>query len=144
MARHAKKKRAALDRSEVMRRVKSRDTTPERRVRAMLRALGEPGYRLNRSDLPGKPDIAYLGRRRAIFVHGCFWHGHDCKRGARAPKNNAAYWAAKIARNRERDVAHEQDLVTMGWRVLTVWECELKAPEELTLRLRAFLEHGAD
>ena len=72
------------DRSEIMRRVKSRDTGPEKRVRAALRALGHTGYRLNRADLPGKPDVAFIGRRQAIFVHGCFWHGHDCKRGARA------------------------------------------------------------
>ena len=85
-----------------MRAVKSRDTGPERAVRALLRAIA-PGYRLHRADLPGKPDIVYAGRKLAIFVHGCFWHGHDCARGARMPKANADYWRAKIARNRARD-----------------------------------------
>ena len=85
-----------------MRAVKSRDTGPEIAVRAMLRAIA-PGYRLCRADLPGKPDIVYGRRKLAIFVHGCFWHGHDCPRGARMPKTNADYWRAKIARNRARD-----------------------------------------
>ena len=87
-----------------MRAVKSRDTGPELAVRAMLRAIA-PGYRLCRADLPGKPDIVYGRRKLAIFVHGCFWHGHDCPRGARMPKANADYWRAKIARNRARDAA---------------------------------------
>lgn len=129
----------APDRSEVMRRVKSRDTGPERIVRALLRRLGQPGYRLNRADLPGKPDIAYLGRRRAIFVHGCFWHGHDCKRGARAPKANADYWTAKIARNRARDAKNQAALEADGWRVLILWECELKDETAIARRLEAFL-----
>ena len=85
-----------------MRAVKSRDTSPELAVRALLRPIA-PGYRLHRGDLPGKPDVVYVSRKLAIFVHGCFWHGHDCPRGARAPKTNAAYWRAKIARNRARD-----------------------------------------
>lgn len=122
-----------------MRRVKSRDTKPERRVRAALRRIGQTGYRLQRKDLPGKPDIAFIGRRRAIFVHGCFWHGHACKRGDRAPKQNAAYWKAKIARNKERDAAHFQALRDSGWRVLIVWECELRPEEALEQRLKDFL-----
>ncbi len=92
------------ERSAVMRAVKSRDTGPELAVRAMLRSLA-PGYRLHRADLPGKPDIVYGRRRLAIFVHGCFWHGHDCPRGARMPKDNADYWREKIARNRARDAS---------------------------------------
>jgi DNA mismatch endonuclease (patch repair protein) len=115
-----------MDRSAVMRRVKGRDTAPERRVRAMLRAAGLTGYRLHRRDLPGRPDIAFVGRRAAIFVHGCFWHGHDCRRGARAPKANAAYWTAKIARNRARDAAAAEALRERGWRVFTVWECAVR------------------
>lgn len=126
-----------------MRRVKSRDTTPERRVRAALRDLGWPGYRLNRRELPGAPDIVFIGRKRAIFVHGCFWHGHDCKRGARTPKTNQAYWTAKIARNKRRDAASAAALTAAGWRVLTVWECETaKAPSaraRLAETLRAFM-----
>ena len=114
-----------IERSAVMRRVKGRDTTPERAVRRLLTDLGVR-YRLQRADLPGKPDIVMAGRRLAIFVHGCFWHGHDCARGDRAPKTNAAYWTAKIARNRERDVRNTADLNALGWTPVTVWECDLR------------------
>ncbi|MBK9080656.1 MAG: DNA mismatch endonuclease Vsr [Rhizobiales bacterium] len=121
-----------------MRAVKSRDTTPELAVRALLRAFA-PGYRLDRKELPGRPDVAYLGRRKAIFVHGCFWHGHDCPRGARMPKANADYWAAKIARNRARDAAALAALAGQGWSSLVVWECETRQAQALSARLRAFV-----
>jgi len=124
------------ERSAVMRAVKSRDTGPEIAVRAMLRAIA-PGYRLYRADLPGKPDIVYGRRKLAIFVHGCFWHGHDCPRGARMPKANADYWRAKIARNRARDAAATAALTAMGWRALTIYECELKDPAALRARIGA-------
>ncbi|WP_298743595.1 very short patch repair endonuclease [uncultured Brevundimonas sp.] len=114
-------------RSAVMRRVKGRDTGPERAVRRILRAAGI-GYRLGGAGLPGRPDLVMKGRRTAVFVHGCFWHGHDCPRGARAPKANAAYWSAKIDRNRARDAAAAAALEAAGWRVLTVWECGLGDP----------------
>lgn len=126
-------------RSAVMRAVKSRDTSPEMKVRALLRAIA-PGYRLHRAELPGKPDVAYVGRKRAIFVHGCFWHGHDCARGARAPKANAAYWRAKIDRNRARDGRNLESLQALGWRAMVVWECELKDEAALRARLAAFLD----
>jgi DNA mismatch endonuclease (patch repair protein) len=129
-------------RSATMRAVKSRDTGPERHVRALLRRFA-PGYRLNRRDLPGSPDVAYLGRKRAVFVHGCFWHGHDCPRGARAPKANAEYWRAKIARNRARDAAALEALAAMGWRAFVVWECQMKAPE-LPEALRRFVCNETD
>ena len=90
-------------RSAVMRRVKGRDTSPELAVRGILRAAGI-GYRLGGMGLPGKPDVTMKGRKVAIFVNGCFWHGHDCARGARKPKTNADYWTAKIARNQSRDL----------------------------------------
>jgi DNA mismatch endonuclease (patch repair protein) len=122
------------DRSAVMRAVKSTDTAPELAVRAVLRRIA-PGYRLHRADLPGKPDIAYGRRKLAIFVHGCFWHGHDCARGARAPKTNAEYWRAKIARNRARDHGALDALATIGWRTLVIYECELKDPVRLRSRL---------
>jgi DNA mismatch endonuclease, patch repair protein len=125
-------------RSAIMRAVKSRDTTPERKVRALL-ARFAPGYRLHRRDVPGNPDIAYVGRKLAIFVHGCFWHGHDCARGARLPKTNADYWRAKIARNRARDAAHRETLAALGWKALTIWECELTDEAALEKKLRAFL-----
>ena len=121
-----------------MRAVKSRGTGPELAVRAMLRSLA-PGYRLNRADLPGKPDIVYARRRLAIFVHGCFWHGHDCPRGARMPKDNADYWREKIARNRARDAKTVAALEAMGWRVLVIFECALKDPAALRARLGAAL-----
>ncbi|MBL8588177.1 MAG: DNA mismatch endonuclease Vsr [Methylobacteriaceae bacterium] len=121
-----------------MRAVKSRDTTPERLVRRLLRPIA-PGYRLDRRDLPGRPDIAYIGARKAIFVHGCFWHGHDCARGARAPKANADYWAQKIARNRARDAAALAALAAQGWHSLVVWECETRDAPALAARLARFV-----
>lgn len=129
---------APSKRSAIMRAVKSKNTSAELAVRALLREFA-PGYRLHRRDLPGVPDIAYLGRRKAIFVHGCFWHGHDCPRGARIPKSNSAYWRDKIARNRDRDATQEAALSLLGWRRLVVWECELKAPARLSQKLRRFL-----
>ena len=114
-------------RSAVMRRVKGRDTAPEWKVRRMLRAAGI-GYRLGGCGLPGRPDVVMKGRKVALFVHGCFWHGHDCPRGARKPQANADYWTAKIARNRARDARVEAQLTVDGWRVVTVWECRLGDP----------------
>jgi len=126
-------------RSAVMRRVRGRDTTPELTVRRILRAAGI-GYRLGGAGLPGRPDVVMKGRRIVVFVHGCFWHGHDCPRGARQPKANAAYWSAKIGRNRARDAASREALEAAGWRVMTVWECEMKSPgfaDELVAGVRA-------
>jgi DNA mismatch endonuclease (patch repair protein) len=125
-------------RSAVMRRVKGRDTTPELKVRKLIWRLGGR-YRLHRKDLPGKPDIVLSGRRLAVFVHGCFWHGHDCPRGARVPKANRDYWVAKVARNRARDAKHRAALEAAGWHVETVWECELKDAAALEAQARAWL-----
>jgi DNA mismatch endonuclease (patch repair protein) len=125
-------------RSAVMRKVKGADTSPERKVRQMLTRMGLR-YRLQRKDLPGKPDIVFAGRKLALFVHGCFWHDHDCPRGARRPKANADYWRAKISRNRERDAPNAEALQALGWRVEVVWECELKDAAALEARLRAVL-----
>lgn len=126
------------DRSAIMRAVPSRDTSAELKLRALLRPIAR-GYRLHRTDVPGKPDVAFVGRKLAIFVHGCFWHGHDCRRGARQPKANAEYWRAKIARNVARDARHREALAAQGWKALTVWECELAAPEAVAQRLREFI-----
>ena len=120
-------------RSAVMRQVKGRDTSPEMKVRRLLWRLGAR-YRLHRKDLPGAPDIVLPGRRLAIFVHGCFWHGHDCARGARVPKQNRDYWEAKIGRNRARDLRTQAELQALGWTPLILWECELK--DEAALRAR--------
>ncbi len=125
-------------RSAVMAQVKSRNTSPELKVRRTAHALGYR-FRLHRKDLPGSPDLVFPGRGAVIFVHGCFWHGHDCARGSRTPKRNAAYWSAKIARNKARDAAAAEALLARGWRVLTLWECELKDNDTLKIRLRAFL-----
>ena len=115
-------------RSAVMRRVKGRDTAPEWKVRRMLRAAGI-GYRLGGCGLPGRPDVVMKGRRIAVFVHGCFWHGHDCPRGARRPQANADYWIAKIGRNRTRDAVNAARLAQDDWAVVTVWECALRAAD---------------
>ena len=125
-------------RSAVMRRVKGKDTTPELKARKALTALGAR-YRLHRKDLPGSPDIVLPGRRLALFVHGCFWHGHDCARGARVPKANRDYWLGKVGRNRARDAASREALAARGWRVETLWECDLKDAEVLRARLAALL-----
>jgi DNA mismatch endonuclease (patch repair protein) len=125
------------ERSAVMAAVKGKDTKPERLVRRLAHALGYR-FRLHRKDLPGAPDLAFPGRAKALFVHGCFWHGHDCARGARAPKANAEYWRGKIARNRARDAAALDALAARGWDALVLWECELKR-DDLPRRLHAFL-----
>ena len=122
-------------RSAVMRRVKGRDTSPELKVRRLLTRLGAR-YRLHRADLPGRPDIVLPGRRLAIFVHGCFWHGHDCPRGARVPEARRDYWTAKVAGNRARDARNLADLSGAGWRVETIWECELKGRDLPALEAR--------
>lgn len=123
-----------------MRAVKSKDTAPEMIVRRLVHGLGYR-YRLHRKELPGKPDLVFPGRQKVIFVNGCFWHGHDCKRGDRHPKENAVYWRAKVARNMERDRASVTALRDDGWDVLTVWECQTKAGdrEVLARTLRTFL-----
>lgn len=113
----------ALSKSEQMSRVRSRDTQPELRVRRLLSRLGVR-YRLHRRDLPGRPDL-YVGRLRlAIFVNGCFWHGHDCPRG-RQPKTNVRFWREKIARNVARDDRVAQRLEDMGVSILVLWTCEV-------------------
>jgi DNA mismatch endonuclease (patch repair protein) len=92
-------------------------------------------------DLTGKPDIVFGPRRKVIFVHGCFWHGHEaaaCLDG-RVPKSNAGYWAPKLTRNKQRDAAHIQELERLGWKVLVIWECELGASKQLARRIRSFL-----
>lgn len=112
-------------RSEVMRAVKSANTKPEITLRKALHARGLR-YRLNVKTLPGKPDLVFPKYRAVIFVHGCFWHGHDCVRGSRVPKSNRAYWKAKIARNIARDQEQVKALAALGWRAYVQWECALK------------------
>lgn len=126
-------------RSRTMRAVRSKNTTPELKLRRLLHGAGFR-FRLHRKDLPGSPDITFPVRKSVVFVHGCFWHGHDCKRGARAPKSNADYWKAKIARNVARDARNLEALADLGWQVEVVWECELKEPQAVLTRVSTFLE----
>lgn len=130
--------RPPLTRSQTMARVKAKNSKPELFVRRLLTQMGYR-YRLHRADLPGKPDIAFIGRRKVIFVHGCFWHGHACKRGARAPKANQDYWCRKIANNRARDERNCAALSDMGWSSLALWECQLVDEPMLRQRMIAFL-----
>ena len=111
-------------RSATMRSVKSRDTAPERVVRSYFHKLGHR-FRLHRGDLPGRPDLVFVGPRVAIFVHGCWWHGHECYRGNRIPKTNTAYWTKKIARNIARDKLAVTELERLGWTTIVLWECML-------------------
>lgn len=121
-------------RSSIMRAVKGEGTGPERRLAAALRRQGLRPTAHDKT-LPGAPDFVFTRARLAIFVHGCFWHGHDCPRGRRAPKTNAAYWSAKIARNRSRDRAAARTLRRLGFSVATFWECLLKDPDAAALRI---------
>jgi len=118
--------------------VKSRDTAPERLVRSVLHRLG-CRFALHRVDLPGKPDIVMPARQRIVLVHGCFWHGHTCARGRRAPVTNARYWRMKIERNRARDKRSLRALRHAGWRVLVVWECQTVDSARLAERLAHFI-----
>jgi DNA mismatch endonuclease, patch repair protein len=126
-------------RSRIMRAVKGRDTGPELVVRSLTHRMGYR-FRLHRKDLPGKPDLVFPRLHKAVFVHGCFWHGHDCARGARVPVQNRVYWMRKVERNRERDEKSRVSLEKLGWRALVVWECELKDMRSVRIHLKRFLE----
>lgn len=117
--------------------IRSKNTQPEMLVRRLVYSLG-CRYRLHRKDLPGKPDLVFASRRKAIFVHGCFWHCHGCKI-SHAPKSNRAYWCPKLIRNQERDAVHLQELRARGWQVLVLWECELKDKKRWIQRIQRFL-----
>ena len=124
--------------------VRNRDTKPELIVRRIIHSLGFR-YRLHRRDLPGAPDLAFIGRKTAIFVHGCFWHRHpdsSCKL-ARMPKSRLDFWKPKLEGNRQRDLKNQSELDAMGWRFLIVWECELRHREQLQNKLLAFLTDGS-
>ena len=121
-----------------MRSVRSKDTGPEMFVRRVLHSLGFR-YRLHRKDLPGTPDMVFPRLRKAVFVHGCFWHGHNCQRGSRTPRTNRDYWTAKIAKNRSRDQANRALLEAKGWGVYVVWECQIKNTQAFE-KLKAFLQ----
>lgn len=140
-------KLAPVRRSANMRSIRSKDTKPELIVRRALRQAGFTGYRLHRKDLPGKPDIAFIGRKKAILVHGCFWHGHDCREGSRRPQSQRDYWLPKISGNQARDARHRERLAGEGWDVLVIWDCETSR-EDVAGRVATFLgaphDHGSD
>jgi DNA mismatch endonuclease (patch repair protein) len=132
------------ERSKRMALIKGKNTGPEWVVRRMVHALGAR-YRLHGKELPGCPDLVFRRLRKVIFVHGCFWHRHpdsNCKL-ARLPKSRMDFWEKKLGENRERDIRNEQALSTAGWKVMVVWECELRHKEQLENKLKQFLREGA-
>ncbi len=123
-----------------MKRIRAYNTTPELSVRKLLHGLGYR-FRLHRSDLPGRPDVTLSRYRAALFVNGCFWHGHGCRRG-RMPKSNLSYWLPKIQRNQERDRKNYDALIKSGWNPVIVWECEVKDQDSLKNRLQVTLQRS--
>jgi DNA mismatch endonuclease, patch repair protein len=117
---------------------RSKNTKPEMVLRRLLHKLGYR-YSLHRRDLPGTPDLVFRSRKSAIQVHGCFWHQHEGCRLAHAPKTRLDYWQPKLARNQERDLAAREKLKSMGWQVITIWECELAYPDQAVSHAVAFL-----
>lgn len=131
-------------RSARMAGIRGRDTKPEMLVRRIVHGLGFR-YRLHDKRLPGSPDLVFASRRKAIFVHGCFWHRHPdplCKL-ARMPKSRLDFWRPKLQGNRERDLRFQSELDALGWRYLIVWECQLRDKEQLQNTLRTFLAEGS-
>ena len=125
-------------RSENMRRIRSRDTSPEMVVRRLVHGMGFR-YRLHVANLPGKPDLVFPRLRRIIEVRGCFWHSHGVCADSHVPKSRSPYWREKLERNRQRDLENEQRLRDLGWDVLVIWECQLKDRSQLPETLREFL-----
>jgi len=128
-----------MSRSENMKRIRSKNTDSELFVRRLLCSLQFTGYRIHRKDIPGKPDIAFIGKKKAIFVNGCFWHGHNCKEGVRRPKSNVQYWIPKSEKNRDRDALNVKKLQKIGWDVLLIWDCELFNQELLKERILSLI-----
>jgi len=124
-------------RRRIMQSVKSKDTGPELVVRRLLHATGYR-FRLHRKDLPGRPDIVLPRYKKIIFVHGCFWHHHGCPKG-QFPKSRLDYWVPKLQENVKRDRTKIEQLESLGWKVLVVWQCETKDVATLTARLQDFV-----
>jgi DNA mismatch endonuclease (patch repair protein) len=125
-------------RSAHMARIRRADTKPERIVRRLLHRLGYR-FRVQQKGVPGRPDVAFPGRRKAIMVHGCFWHQHPGCRLAHVPTTRSEFWQAKFARNKERDARLESEAEALGWEVLVVWECETREEASLADRLEQFI-----
>jgi DNA mismatch endonuclease (patch repair protein) len=132
-------KLSQAERSENMRRIRSRNMKPELIVRSLAHRLGYR-FRLHRKDLPGKPDLVFASRRKVIFVHGCFWHQHEGCIDSRLPKTNTAYWHPKLTRNVERDAASIRALRSTKWRSLVIWECETKDEARVAKKIERFLK----
>jgi len=124
-----------------MGRVRGKDTKPEMAVRRMLHRMGYR-YRLHAGDLPGKPDIVFRGRKKVIFVHGCFWHRHPRCKLTRMPKTRMAFWRQKLEANRARDLRNQEELLADGWRVFIAWECEVGNLHALGARIASFIEEN--
>ena len=129
-------------RSYCMSRIRGKDTKPELKVRSVLHTLGYR-YRLHVRSLPGSPDLVFHSRRKAIFVHGCFWHRHNCRFGRATPATRRQFWRKKFAENQLRDRRNRRMLRSKGWQVFIVWECQTLRMEWLLPRLATFLEHAA-
>ncbi|MEZ2347536.1 very short patch repair endonuclease [Terriglobus sp. RCC_193] len=128
----------ARRRSENMRRIRSKNSKPEIFLRSLLHKAGYR-FRLHRTDLPGKPDVVFPGRRKVIFVHGCFWHQHSGCREGRLPGTRPEYWVPKLQRNVARDLANSVSLEKLGWRMLIIWECEIESSPGLLSKVEDFL-----
>lgn len=126
------------ERSALMARIRSKNTKPELAIRSLLHRMGYR-FRLHRRDLPGSPDIVLPRHKKIVFVHGCFWHGHDCKLASK-PKSNSSYWSTKIQKNKERDARNISALQAAGWDILELWECEVRKFDGMEERLTVFLE----
>ena len=115
-------------RSKIMAAVGTKNTGAEMAVRSLIHRLGYR-YSLRRKDLPGKPDLVFVNRKKVIFVHGCFWHGHNCKKGKTLPLRNFEYWQEKLSKNKIRDKKVKSHLENLGWKVIIIWECQTKDSE---------------
>jgi DNA mismatch endonuclease, patch repair protein len=129
--------RTAESRSALMAGVRQKNTSPEMIVRRLLHRMGYR-FRLHRKDLPGRPDVVLPRLKKVIFVHGCFWHQHDCKK-ASLPKSNVEFWTEKLGKNVQRDQRTNEHLELLGWTTLTIWECETKHIDNITSKIIAFL-----
>jgi len=129
--------RSAESRSALMSRIGGKNTAPEMEVRSLLHAFGYR-FRVQRRDLPGRPDIVFPSRRKVIFVNGCFWHAHGCKIG-KPPKSRIDYWGPKLEANRDRDTRNKAKLRGAGWKSLTIWQCQIRNLPRLQTRLFSFL-----
>lgn len=127
------------ERAEIMRAIRGKDTKPEHTVRRLLHRLGY-GFRLHVRELPGCPDLVFPARHKVIFVNGCFWHRHSCRKGRSMPRTRVEFWKCKLQGNQRRDQATHRALNRQGWGVLHVWECQMREPQRVAARIKRFLD----